>query len=73
MSIEESDDSLQRGELVDGVQKTAGVGCREGQQRGTIRSCKGTAREKVNMDFSRRREGKGKEKKRERNRSPSDK
>lgn len=59
------------GELVDGVQKTAGVGCREGQQRGTIRSCKGTAREKVNMDFSRKREGK--KKKRERNRSPSDK
>lgn len=37
----ESDDSLRKGELVDGVQKTAGVGCREGQQRGTIRSCKG--------------------------------
>lgn len=51
------------GELVDGVQKTAGVGCREGQQRGTIRSCKGTAREKVNMDFSRRREGKKRKKK----------
>lgn len=63
---------FRRGELVDGVQKAAGVGCREGQQRGTIRSCKGTAREKVNMDFSRRR-GKKKRKEKKRNRSPSDK
>lgn len=55
---------FRRGELVDGVQKTAGVGCREGQQRGTIRSCKGTLKKSEHgLLAEKKKEKKRKEKK----------